>query len=205
MKSAEPLRYEVQGRRFASYPLQWNELFSRSAPLALEIGCGNGEFLCDWAEAQPLWNFVGIEISLESAERIQQNIHRRRLNNVRVIRDDAAFVVRELFPEESLQQIMMNFPDPWPKTKHRSRRLMRPVFIRTLSAAISRGGIYELITDQEWYARDAARLFRESAVFQVEPIEQNPQRPVTTKYERKWRKAGRSIFRLRAIKQEILP
>ena len=63
MKTAEFLKYEINARQAESLPLEWESVFGRMAPLALEIGCGNGEFLVDWAQSRPDWNFVGIEIS----------------------------------------------------------------------------------------------------------------------------------------------
>ncbi len=200
MKRYQFLKQEVRGREFTHYPLPWEEIFGRKAPLAVEIGCGNGEFLCAWAEANPQWNFVGVELSLESTERILKRVLQMNLPNVRVIRDDARFVLREFFPENSVEQVVMNFPDPWPKERHRHRRVVIPSFVQTLAAVLVPEGVYELVTDQQWYAEEAATMFRENGCFRVEPLVRNPHRPVSTKYERKWRAEGRSVYQLRAVK-----
>ncbi len=205
MKQYDFLKNEIRGRELEQFPLQWEDIFGRDAPLAVEVGCGNGEFLAAWAQNHPDWNFVGVELSLESMERILKRVHQLGLANVRAVRDDARFVLREFFANNSVKSVMMNFPDPWPKERHRHRRIVIPSFVRTLAAVLEPGGVYELVTDQEWYAGESAQLFRDSGYFDVHPVAENPHRSVTTKYERKWRAAGRSIFQLRAIKRKTAP
>ncbi|MEJ2636021.1 MAG: tRNA (guanosine(46)-N7)-methyltransferase TrmB [Calditrichia bacterium] len=196
MKTAEYLNSEINPRNFSKYPINWLSVFGREAQLFLEIGCGNGEFLAAWAQDSQDGNFIGIELSLESAERIQRRIHENRLGNVMVLRDDARFLVRELFPDDSLHHVMMNFPDPWPKLKHRERRVIIPGFVDSLAAVLEPDGIFELVTDQEWYAKESGKLFARSGFFGVREIERNPVRRITTRYERKWREENRDIFRL---------
>ncbi len=192
--------YIVPARDFEAYPLNWAALFSRAAPLAVEIGFGNGEFLLDWAARQPSWNFVGIELSLHSMEKIQKRIFREEVANVLPLHEDARFALRELFPANSLQHVMMNFPDPWPKDRHKHRRLLDENFVQILGMTLQTGAAYELVTDQEWYAADAQALFKAAPFFEVAGVEKNPQRPVMTKYEKKWREMGRDSFRVLAKK-----
>lgn len=196
------LEYAVQARQFERYPLNWENIFERKAPLAVEIGFGNGDFLIDWAAQKPEWNFVGIELSMESMIRIQKRLHRKGITNIRPLRDDARFSLREFFPENSLRQVIMNFPDPWPKERHKDRRLLNEDFTEILGAVLEVNGYYELVTDQEWYAEHAHALFRESPCFEVAPVETNPPRPVITKYEQKWREMGRSSYRVLARKTQ---
>ncbi|GAB4339542.1 MAG: tRNA (guanosine(46)-N7)-methyltransferase TrmB [Calditrichia bacterium] len=202
MKKAEALQFYLNPRRSDHFPLNWEKEFGRSAPLGLEIGCGNGEYLAAWAAARPEWNLVGIELAFASIDRITKRLLKLENPSARVLLMDARFAVRELFPDNSLDYIIMNFPDPWPKEKHKQRRLLDPDFIKTLSVVLKPGAVYELVTDQEWYARDAAEFFRNSNLFEVKEIELDPRRPVTTKYERKWLAEGRHTYRLLAVKKE---
>lgn len=202
MKNTEHLRYEIKAREFTSYPPEWETVFERRAPVLTEIGCGNGEFLADWALRYPDKNFIGIERSLESARRTQKRLWEQGIPNVRIIRDDARFAMRELFPDNSLQQVMVNFPDPWPKDRHRNRRIVIPDFIRTLSAVLSNHGVFELVSDQEWFIKEAFGLFADTRCFRMENVETNPIREVSTKYERKWREEGRTVYRFRAVKEQ---
>lgn len=196
------LEYAVRPKQFEHYPLNWENIFERKAPLAVEIGFGNGDFLVDWAAHKPEWNFAGIEFSLESMVRIQKRLHKKGITNIRPLHEDARFSLREFFPENSLRHVIMNFPDPWPKERHKDRRLLNEDFTEILSTVLENRGHYELVTDQEWYAEHAQALFRESPYFEVAAVETNPQRPVVTKYEQKWREMGRSSYRVLACKTQ---
>lgn len=201
MKNISILKYEINPRLFDNFPLNWDEIFQRQAPLAVEVGCGNGEFLVNWAQSQPDWNFLGIELSLTSSERIQSRIFSHHLKNVRVLRDDARFALPELFPDFSITQLVMNFPDPWPKKKHQERRLLNSSFVATLGAILKIGGRFELFTDQQWYATEAKKYFTANSLFKCEEIENVFKREVSTKYERKWREQYRPIYHFKATKK----
>jgi tRNA (guanine-N7-)-methyltransferase len=200
IKDEKALRYEINPREFARLPLNWVKIFQREAPLGVEVGCGNGEFLTAWATEQPQWNLVGMELSLASTERSQQRIFRQQLNNVRLIREDAVFGIRELFPDRSMRILIMNFPDPWPKERHRRRRLISTDFAGTLGAVLELQGSFELYTDQLWYAEDARDIFHKSRYFECSDIRENPFRHVSTKYERKWKLENRQIWYFNAVK-----
>jgi len=191
----------VPAQTLRQYPPNWDQIFLREAPLAVEIGFGNGEFLVDWARREPEWNFVGIDSSRGSTERLQKRTLQYSISNVRILNNDAPFSLRELFSNNSIQHIVMNFPDPWPKKRHKERRMLQPSFIQTLGAVLSDRGLFELVTDQRWLAQDCLFMFSQSdRFFELNAVEKNPERVLRTKYEKKWRDSGCDIYRLRAIK-----
>jgi tRNA (guanine-N7-)-methyltransferase len=200
MSDPRYLQYEINPRTHNQFPLNWQEIFDALFPLGVEIGCGNGEFLVKWAGSKPDWNFIGLELSLASCERSQMRIFREGLKNVKLIRDDARFVLREFFPENCIRHMVMNFPDPWPKDKHKERRIFYGGFDTIVAMVLEEGGVFEIFTDQEWYAKEARKVFGEKSIFRIDPIEKEPRRPVSTKYERKWREERRTIFHFRAVK-----
>jgi tRNA (guanine-N7-)-methyltransferase len=196
------LSYSLDTKSFEHYPIPWKTIFRCEAPLAVEIGFGNGEFLVDWAHKQPDLNIIGIEISMESIERACKRIDTHQLANVMSIHEDARFAIREFFNDNSISHVMMNFPDPWPKDRHKKRRLLDENFTDILAMTLQKNGKYELVTDQDWYAQHAYDLFAASSAFKVRDIEINPSRDVTTKYERKWQEMGRQSYRVIAEKIE---
>jgi tRNA (guanine-N7-)-methyltransferase len=204
MKNTRILKFDFDPHLSAEIPLNWEKIFHRSSSLAVEVGCGNGEFLVEWAKSRPDWNFVGIELSLSSGERLLSRIDQNRIQNVRLIRDDARFVLRELFSRGSVAQLIMNFPDPWPKEKHKGRRLIDPEFVQTLGTILKKEGIFELFTDQKWYAEEAIKVFDKSGAFDTSDLTLNPKRNVSTKYERKWKKMFRQIYHVYALKKKNL-
>jgi len=200
MAASQHLQYEINPRTLDNYPLNWTEIFGSSSPLGVEIGCGNGEYLTSWAKSKPDWNFIGLELSLASCERCQMRIFNQGLKNVKLIRDDARFALREFFYEKSIRHIVLNFPDPWPKEKHKERRIFYGEFDSIAASVLENGGEFDIFTDQQWYAEEARQTFMEKGLFQTDAIETDPRRSVSTKYERKWRKENRTIFHFHAEK-----
>lgn len=191
----------ISAKTLDRYPMKWNLTFHRDGLLGVEIGFGNGEFLVDWAMRQPGWNLVGIDSSRGSMERLQKRIREYSLDNIRIINDDAPFCLRELFPDNAVNHVVMNFPDPWPKERHKERRMLSPSFIQTLGAVLEKRGIFELVTDQKWLAQDCHSIFSQAnRSFELSPIEKNPVRPLITKYEKKWRYLGCDTYYVKAIK-----
>jgi tRNA (guanine-N7-)-methyltransferase len=144
---------------------------------------------------------VGIEMSLASCDRSQQRIYQQGLKNVRVIRDEARFALREFFADKSIYHIILNFPYPWPKDKHRERRIFYGGFASTVAAVLVDYGKIDIYTDQLWYAREAREVFQKLGTFGIEDIKKDPKRLVSTKYERKWRENLRNVYHFRAVKQ----
>jgi tRNA G46 methylase TrmB len=103
--------------------------------LALEIGFGNGGFLIDQATTHPNQNFVGIDTSWPSVERLLHKLNPTQLGNIRVLHRDAATIVERLFAPATIQNVWINFPDPWPKKRHQSPRLIQSPFIDQLTIA----------------------------------------------------------------------
>jgi len=191
----------VKTKSFDDYPLNWAQIFNREAPLAIEIGFGNGEFLENWANRILNWNLIGIEYSISSVERMQKRLHRENITNVRLIKDDAIFALAELFPNDSVEKVVLNFPDPWPKERHSGRRILSIRFVEILAAILKQNGLFELVTDQEWLAEEAKTLFKNSQLFIIDEIQVSKNSKINTKYERKWKALKRKSFYFQAKKQ----
>ncbi|MBC7098977.1 tRNA (guanosine(46)-N7)-methyltransferase TrmB [Candidatus Bipolaricaulota bacterium] len=191
----ELVRYLIEPRRWTMLPGDWATVFGRCAPLAVEIGFGNGEFLVQAARQHPDWNLVGFELSLTCIAKAAGRLAREGLANVRLARVDGRFALRELFPDHSLARVYVHFPCPWPKARHARRRLMTPDFVRTLAAVLEKGGVFELNTDVQWYACQAREALGAGGFLVQGPWALEGGGP-DTRYERKWRGKGRRIFRV---------
>jgi tRNA (guanine-N7-)-methyltransferase len=166
----------------------------------LEIGFGNGEYTVKWAAANPDTLLMGVEVSFASLTRCARRIAEMGLSNLKVICVDARFMMKELFADEAFDQVMMNFPCPWPKTRHAKRRVTARVFTDGLAAVLKTGGLFELVTDEGWYAEEAFETLSRHEAFASAAVEVGVSRSVTTKYERKWLAMGKDITRLTAVK-----
>lgn len=192
-------KYLIEPRLFAGLPPDWRWVFGREAPLVVEIGFGNGEFLAEEAANHPEFDYVGFELSLTCIEKAGRKFHAAGLGNVRVVRLDGRFGLRELFADESVREVIVNFPCPWPKARHAERRLVNEGFARTLAAVLEPGGRFELTTDALFFAEEARDKLAATGCFEVQGPHEI-QGGSRTRYERKWRSQGRSIYRLVAEK-----
>jgi len=87
------------------------------------------------------------------------------IRNVRLALLDGKFGLRELFQDGSVAQVYVNFPCPWPKSRHAQRRLVDEGFAQTLAAVLAQKGEFHLVTDALWYAQEAGRkTFRSRAL-----------------------------------------
>jgi len=189
-------RFEIHPSEQASVPVDWSAQFARDAPLAVELGFGGGEYLAWWAQQRPDWNFVGIELPQDCLQRGVAHLAEAGVENVRLLRGDARYLLRELFAPQSLDNVLMQFPMPWPKEKHAKHRVYSPHFASTLANVLKPGAAFELVTDQAWYAEETAKVLGASELFGIDVHEQSPERAFHTRYEQKWHQEGRETFRV---------
>ncbi len=179
--------------RESAWPVAWNELFLRDAPLVLEIGFGNGQFLVDQALEHPDKNHVGIELSWSGATRLFKRVHSAGIENVRALLIDAEVALRELFTTEALDAVFVNHPCPWPKARHIGRRLLHPDCLALLADRLRADAPITIVTDHAEYATwltdvllSQSALVSRHPTVEVDAIE--GRRP--TKYEAKARAQG---------------
>jgi tRNA (guanine-N7-)-methyltransferase len=170
------------------------KLFGRSAPLHVDLGCGDGSFLCEMAQQFPKTNFVGIERLTKRVEKVRRKAE--KMENVRVLRADSLFAVRYLLPECSVETFYLLFPDPWPKRRHQLRRIFTSDFLDAIAVALEQHGVLRVATDQFDYFQQVERISRVHHQFQVVPLSPDDAVLPVTKFERKFRKQGAPIYRL---------
>jgi tRNA (guanine-N7-)-methyltransferase len=129
--------------------LDLGEIFGRKAPLHVDLGCGDGSFLCALAQRMPDKNFLGIERLLN---RVRTSARKAApLDNVRLLRMESSYAVRYLLPPESVERFYLLFPDPWPKRRHHRRRIVTPDFLSSIYAALQKNGSIHIATDDVDY------------------------------------------------------
>jgi tRNA (guanine-N7-)-methyltransferase len=127
-------------------------LFGRDAPRTVEIGFGNGENLLRLAREHPERDYLGIEVHRPGVGRLLLALEEHRLTNVRIICHDAVDVLARLIAPQAVQEMLILFPDPWPKKRHHKRRLIQRSFAQLAASRLSAGGVLRLATDWEPYA-----------------------------------------------------
>jgi tRNA (guanine-N7-)-methyltransferase len=181
-------------------PLEARSLFGRTAPLIVEIGFGNGESLLALAAAKPGIDFLGIEVHRPGVGRLLLGLEERRLTNVRVICRDAVEVFERQIAPESLQEILVLFPDPWPKKRHHKRRLIQGPFVERLARSLAPGGVLRLATDWEPYAVEMLATLNATAELQNLAPEggfaERPAERAPTRFERRGERLGHEVWDL---------
>jgi tRNA (guanine-N7-)-methyltransferase len=133
------------------WPTDWNALFGRSAPLLVEIGFGNGQFLIELARSRPWANVIGLEISLPSLRKAEKKLKTAGLANARILQADAQLFLWAYCSPQSLHEVTINFPDPWPKERQIHRRLINEQFLDLLASRLGAGGKLDIATDHPDY------------------------------------------------------
>jgi tRNA (guanine-N7-)-methyltransferase len=174
--------------------LDFNALYGRSAPLALEIGFGNGEQILARAVREPELNFLGIEVHEPGVGHLLLAAEQAELRNLRIIRHDAVEVLKRQIPEGSVAEAQILFPDPWPKKRHHKRRLIQPAFIELLASRLGVGALLHLATDWEPYAEHMREVLQASASFSADSF-QTGAAPVraATRFERRGTRLGHRV------------
>ena len=172
--------------------------FGRDAPLVVEIGIGFGDTLLAMAEDDRSTDVVGIDVHTPGIAASLVGIDDRGLTNVRLVHGDALDFLSRV-GAESLAGIRLFFPDPWPKARHRHRRMVASGRLGRLVDALAPGGVLHIATDIDDYALHAQRECRADGRLAGGVIDRPDDRPVT-RYERKGLAAGRSVTDLRYVK-----
>ncbi|MCB1079366.1 MAG: tRNA (guanosine(46)-N7)-methyltransferase TrmB [Verrucomicrobiae bacterium] len=168
----------------------------------IDLGCGDGGFLLAMAREYPERNFLGVERLLGRVRKVCRDIGRAELTNVRALRLETGYALNYLLPTALADRVHLLFPDPWPKRKPLSRRLMcQPAFLRSVHGLLKPGGEFLFKTDHEGYFDAAVATLRSIDFFErIDWPDEAFFYPVTD-FERLWRAEGRKIqgIRLRKI------
>jgi tRNA (guanine-N7-)-methyltransferase len=168
--------------------IPWRAVFDNDRRVEVEIGPGNGDVLLAFARAAPAVNFFGIERTWGAADAIVRRATRRGLTNVRAVAGDARCILAELVPEASVAAYHLYFPDPWPKTRHRARRLTGNALALTLARTLVRGGVVHVATDLATLLASFEVAFERAGLVRG-PADAAVERPRTI-FERKYGRAG---------------
>jgi tRNA (guanine-N7-)-methyltransferase len=152
------------------------------------------------ATTQPELNFIGIEVHLAGIGSLLASLHDHSITNVRIAPFDAVEVFKTNLLDNELAGVQIFFPDPWPKKRHKKRRLIQPDFIKLLVQKIKPGGFLHCATDWEDYAEQML------TVLTCEPSLRNkdinggfipkPDARPLTKFELRGQRLGHSVWDL---------
>jgi len=178
-----------------------DKLFPNDFPIHIEIGMGKGKFVYTKALLNPNINYIGIERFDSVIVRALEKVIEDPLSNLMLLRTDATDL-REIFSDNSIERIYLNFSDPWPKDRHAKRRLTHKNFLKIYKDLLKEDSELHFKTDNK-------ELFD----FSVEELTNYPMNityieydlhnsdfkgNIMTEFEEKFSKLGNKIYKLTA-------
>jgi len=194
------LLWPKYGIEFEPHVLDLDAHFGRRAPRSLEIGFGNGENLAALAAAHPERDYLGVEVHRSGVGRLMLSLEEQALSNVRIVCHDAVEVLEAQIAPESLDEVLVLFPDPWPKKRHHKRRLIQSEPVARIASRLRTGGTLRLATDWEPYAQQMLETIGACAPFaNLSPSGDFIERPADrtpTRFEKRGERLGHGVWDL---------
>ncbi|MDC3415085.1 tRNA (guanosine(46)-N7)-methyltransferase TrmB [Aquibacillus sp. 3ASR75-11] len=180
---------------------KWKDVFGNDHPIHIEIGSGKGQFIAGMAKQHSDINFVGIEMAKSIIITAVQKVLETEQKNVRLINENAKDV-RDIFGENEVDKIYLNFSDPWPKSRHEKRRLTYPAFLEQYKNILKKNGEIVLKTDnRKLFEYSLVRFSKFGMMLEEVALDlhdlHDPEN-VMTEYEQRFSNKGQPIYRCRA-------
>lgn len=178
-----------------------DEIFGRNAPIVMEIGCGKGQFVCEYAKRNPDKNIIAIEcvptVLVEACELIKEN----NISNIRFLEMKAEYL--PLFMrEKTVSEIYLNFSTPFPKSRHESHRLTSKLFLDIYKKLLVDDGFIAQKTDSQGFFEYSLESFSQNGFvlsnISLDLHNSDFEGNIVTEYESKFVSQGLPIYRLEA-------
>ena len=184
----------------SEYKGKWNKLFKNDNPINIEIGMGKGKFILEHALRNPDINYIGIEKDTSIVYKAlikyldTEEEKEIKLNNLVFLNIDACNI-KEMFEDNEVQKVFLNFSDPWPKTRHEKRRLTSPLIFKNILDILN--GDLEFKTDNRKLFEYSVMEFNTMNLDIVElslDLHSDKEDIITTEYEDKFVSKGNVIY-----------
>jgi len=169
-----------------------NGLFPEKTKVIMEIGSGMGEATAQIAKANPEVGYVAVEMHSPGLAALLILINQMELENIRLIREDATYLLANHIPDNSLDGIHLLFPDPWPKNRQHKRRIVQSEFIEMVGRKLKPGGFIHIATDWQPYADWIKVRFDKSDSFSGGVVDR-PSWRVLSKFEGQGLRKGHQV------------
>lgn len=190
-----PIERSDTGPEWAKVPLCFPATLLSDSSLKrriIEIGPGRGDFLFHLAETNKTALVIAVELRSKRYFKLIDRTIKRKAGNVLLIQADGRETIASFFKPKSIDEIHINFPDPWPKKKHSKNRLISKELLANCAKILKTGGGLNIVTDSKAYAESikTSSLSLESVL-----KEENPDSGVFPSFfAQKWKNEGRNFY-----------
>lgn len=178
---------------------KWQKNFVKAQPIHLEIGTGRGDFIVEKARQNPDTNYIAMDREANAFVEAGEKIKEAKLLNIIGILGDADNLL-EIFGKGEVEKIYINFCNPWPKNRHKKRRLTHPLFLNMYKEILKENSEIEFKTDNDELFEDSIDYFEREG-FKIEVIDRDlkvEEDEVISYYEQRWREQNIKIKFLKA-------
>ncbi|ELA95580.1 tRNA (guanosine(46)-N7)-methyltransferase TrmB [Enterococcus faecium] len=184
---------------------KWNELFENDHPIHIEIGMGKGQFITGMAKAHPEINYIGVEMQVSVVSIALDKLIEQPLPNLKLLHVDGS-ALTEYFADSEVDQIYLNFSDPWPKKRHEKRRLTYKTFLSVDEQILRPNGEIHFKTDNQGLFEYSLASFSQYGMILKQvwlDLHQSQfEGNIMTEYEEKFSSKGQRIYRVEAQFQD---
>lgn len=173
------------------------QVFEQEKPICIEYCSGNGAWIAEKAQAHPEYNWVAIDCKFVRIRKIWSKVKNLSLANLLAVCGEGYRITQHYIPTSSVHAVYINFPDPWPKTRHAKHRLVQIPFIEEILRILQPGGMLTMVTDDQSYSDFMIKVLHQVKGFQS--IFSNPYYVIdypsygSSYFEDLWRQKGKII------------
>lgn len=144
----------------------WKSRFLKEQPVYLEVGCGKGGFVGQTALNKPDINFIAIDIKSDMLGVARRNIvnlfenSHRKIDNILMAAYNVEQIDKILSSDDKIERIYINFCNPWPRAKHKKRRLTYPKKLNMYREFLVDGGEIHFKTDDDELFFESLEYFK---------------------------------------------
>lgn len=186
----------------------WQNLFQNQNPIYLELGCGKGWFAAEFGASHPNINLLAIDIKSEilwhAMKRIENTYQEKRLqvHNLYIMPQNIEQILDIFNDQDRIERIYINFCNPWPRPRHKKRRLTHTRQLEKYKKFLASNGQIHFKTDDDDLFKESIQYFKECGFEILEETWDLPLQEgnVQTEHEKMFREKGIKIKKLIAEK-----
>jgi len=178
------------------------KLLNEDRPIVVDLGCGAGNFLRDYALIKPEYDFVGFELRYKRLVKGAIKFKKRDIKNIQLVQARAEDI-GQWFPNQSIHEVNVNFPDPWPKKRHHKHRLISHEYLQILNRLLKPGCQFVFKTDHKDYFLYAAELIKQQSFFNLKEYSEDlhnssyNEENIPTEFEQLFKNKGYPVYYIR--------
>lgn len=177
---------------------RWKEVFKKEQPIYIELGCGKGKFISEFAKRNKDCNIIAIDIKSDmlglAKRNIEKTYEKEEINNVLLTAYDIERILDILEENDKIDKIYINFCNPWPKPKHKKRRLTHTRQLEKYKQFLKPNGRIYFKTDDDELFKESIKYFEQAGFRILEKTENlKDEKDIITEHQKMFQEQGVKI------------